>query len=301
MTIGSLFSGIGGLELGLEWAGLGPVLWQVEYDIFASGVLAKHWPNAKRYEDVRHVGKENLESVDIICGGFPCQDVSVAGLGAGLDGERSGLWREFDRIIKEIQPRIVVIENVAALVSRGLDRVITDLERNHYRSFARLIKASDVGAPHRRERLFIVAHNNGKRREEKRAARVHDRGTLRHDTARCSERIPNANSVELRDEQQWMSGRRSSGIRDQGQTLVDNDGQQDGRLSESRLGRNADGLPDRVERWPSRPGDPAAVWEPVRSVTRESPKDSHRLHALGNAVVPQCAYEVGLFIRELIS
>lgn len=115
MTIGSLFAGIGGLELGLERAGLGPVVWQVEIDPYCRSVLARHWPNAVRYPDVQRVGSANLSPVDIICGGFPCQDVSGAGKGAGLAvGTRSGLWYEYRRIVAELAPRVVVAENVAS-------------------------------------------------------------------------------------------------------------------------------------------------------------------------------------------
>lgn len=111
--IGSLFSGIGGLELGLERAGLGPVLWQVEIDPFCRKILAKHWPNAKRFEDVEAIDPSDLPAVDLVCGGFPCQDLSVAGKGAGLGGDRSGLWFQFARIVAGTKPRHVVVENVA--------------------------------------------------------------------------------------------------------------------------------------------------------------------------------------------
>lgn len=112
LSIGSLFSGVGGLELGLERAGLGPVRWQVEIDAFCRGVLAKHWPKADRLTDVRSVGAATLAHVDLICGGFPCQDLSCANTGgAGLAGERSGLWWEYERIIDELRPRWVVVEN----------------------------------------------------------------------------------------------------------------------------------------------------------------------------------------------
>ena len=119
MRIGSLFSGIGGLELGLERAGVGRVAWQVEIDPFCRAVLAKHWPDVERFEDVRSVGASNLSPVDVICGGFPCQDVSLAGLGRGLEGERSGLWFEYLRIVTEMRPRFVVVENVLEKATAG--------------------------------------------------------------------------------------------------------------------------------------------------------------------------------------
>src|SRR6185436_8967518 len=104
LTIGSLFAGIGGLELGLEMAGLGPVVWQVETDAACRDVLAMHWPKAERFHDVRAVDASALAPVDIVCGGFPCQDLSHAGKGKGLAGERSGLWFEFERIVQELGP-----------------------------------------------------------------------------------------------------------------------------------------------------------------------------------------------------
>ena len=162
MTIGSLFSGIGGLELGLEWAGLGPVKWQVENDAFCRRVLERHWPDAERFDDVRNVSARELEPVDVVCGGFPCQDISLAGRGDGIDGARSGLWSEFARIVGELRPRFVVVENVATLVTRGLDRVFGDLAEGGYDAIWFPLRASDIGASHRRERIFIVAHANGR-------------------------------------------------------------------------------------------------------------------------------------------
>ena len=160
MTIGSLFSGIGGLELGLERAGLGPVLWQVEMDPFCRSVLAMHWPGADRsVTDVKEANANNLARVDVVCGGFPCQDLSYAGRGAGLAGRRSGLWWEYLRIVRELEPRIVVVENVSALLARGLDAVLGSLAEAGYDAEWRCVRASDAGAPHRRERIFIVARS----------------------------------------------------------------------------------------------------------------------------------------------
>lgn len=160
-TIGSLFSGIGGLELGLEAATNACTLWQVEKEPFCREVLAKHYPEATRYDDVCTVGSHNLAPVDVICGGFPCQDLSYAGKGAGLAGERSGLWREYRRIVGELRPRYVFVENVSALLGRGLGTVLGDLSSLGYDAVWTTLRASDVGAPHRRERLFILADATG--------------------------------------------------------------------------------------------------------------------------------------------
>lgn len=156
-TIGSLFSGIGGLELGLERAGLGRIAWQCEIDPFCRRVLAKHWPDVVRHEDVREVTRGTATQVSVLCGGFPCQDVSLAGRGGGLAGARSGLWFEYARIIAELVPEIVVIENVLGLRTRGLRRVLADLSDLGFDAEWCDFWAWDVGAPHRRARIFIVA------------------------------------------------------------------------------------------------------------------------------------------------
>lgn len=129
---GSLFSGIGGLELGLEWAGVGHTAWQVEMDPFCRSVLAKHWPNVERHVDVREVGAASLARVDLICGGFPCQDVSSAGARRGLAGKRSGLWFEYRRIVDELRPAWVVVENVTSGKKLWLPQVRADLEQLGY-------------------------------------------------------------------------------------------------------------------------------------------------------------------------
>ncbi len=157
LTIGSLFSGIAGLELGLERALGARVLWQAENDLFCRAVLAQHYPGAKRYADVRDVTADSAERVDILCGGFPCQDISLAGKGEGLDGARSGLWTQYARIVGELRPRYVVVENVAALLIRGVDRVLGDLAALGYDAWWDCIPAAAVGAPHRRDRLYMVA------------------------------------------------------------------------------------------------------------------------------------------------
>lgn len=158
LTIGSLFSGIGGLELGLEWAGLGPVIWQVERDPACCEILAKHYPGAHRYGDIRTLRSSDLAAVDLICGGFPCQDVSHMGPREGVEAGRSGLWRHFARIVCDLRPRFVVVENVATLVDRGLGRILRDLASLGYDAEWSVLSACSVGAPHVRERLFVVAY-----------------------------------------------------------------------------------------------------------------------------------------------
>lgn len=155
-----LFSGIGGFSLGLERAGMQTVAF-CEWDKKAADVLRKHWPSIPVFDDVRTLKGKHVGSVDLICGGFPCQDISVAGKGAGLAGERSGLWWEFHRLIQEIKPRWVIAENVSALRSRGLDEVLRSLAEIGYDAEWHCIPASALGAPHRRDRIWIVAYPHG--------------------------------------------------------------------------------------------------------------------------------------------
>lgn len=161
LTFGSLFAGIGGIDLGLERAGM-VCKWQVEIDNNAQSILAKHWPNIVRYEDVREVGKRNMEPVDLICGGFPCQDVSLAGKRAGLEGKRSTLWSEFFRIICEIKPKWVLAENVRGLFSsddgRFFGGILRDLASIGYNAEWDCLPAAYFGSPQLRHRVYIIAY-----------------------------------------------------------------------------------------------------------------------------------------------
>ncbi len=172
LTFGSLFAGIGGFDLGFERAGM-VCKWQVEIDDYANRVLAKHWPAVHRERDIRQCGAHNLQPVDVVCGGFPCQDISYAGLGAGLEGERSGLFFEAVRVVRELQPRVVVLENVAALLTRGLDRVLGTLAAIGYDAEWDCIFAAQFGNHHLRERMFITAyHTDAKRLRRQRRGKV---------------------------------------------------------------------------------------------------------------------------------
>jgi len=156
-----LFSGIGGFSLGLERTGGFETVAFCEIEEYPRRVLAKHWPDVPIFDDVRELTGEQVGPIDVICGGFPCQDISFAGTGTGNDGPRSGLWSEYSRLISEIQPQYVIVENVAALLNRGLGRVFGDLATFGYDAEWHCIPAADVGAPHARERVWIIAHPRG--------------------------------------------------------------------------------------------------------------------------------------------
>jgi DNA (cytosine-5)-methyltransferase 1 len=155
LTVGSLFSGIGGLDLGLERAGM-QVRWQCEIDPYCRAVLAHHWPDVPCYEDIRDIDG-SAERVDLVCGGFPCQPVSFAGKGLAQEDPR-WLWPEFARVVGELRPRYVLVENVPGLVKRGLDLVVTGLAEMGYDAEWEIVSAAACGAPHLRERIFVVAH-----------------------------------------------------------------------------------------------------------------------------------------------
>lgn len=157
-----LFSGIGGFSLGLERTGGFETVAFCEIEDFPRRVLAKHWPNAPCYPDVRKLNADQLRAdgiaVDVICGGFPCQDLSFAGRGEGLQGERSGLWSEIARLAGELRPDVIVVENVTALLHRGMGIVLGDLAALGYDADWDCIRASELGAPHHRDRVWLVAH-----------------------------------------------------------------------------------------------------------------------------------------------
>jgi len=161
-----LFSGIGGFSLGLERTGGFETVAFCEIEEFPRRVLAKHWPGVPIYDDVRTLTTERLAAdgigVDIIAGGFPCQDASIGqtqwGKRVGIDGARTGLWSHVARLAGEIRPRALLLENVPGLLSAGFGRVLGDLAEIGYDAEWRCIPASAAGLPHRRDRVWIYAH-----------------------------------------------------------------------------------------------------------------------------------------------
>ena len=205
LTFGSLFAGVGGFDLGFERAGF-KCKWQVEIDDYATRILERHWPDVHRERDIRQCGPHNLEPVDCIIGGFPCQDISYCGKGAGLDGARSGLFFEAIRLVCELRPRAVVLENVAGLLTRGLDRVLGTLAEVGFDAEWHCIPAAAVGAPHIRDRVFVLAYAGSRRRiafnNEKRSTRKTEsnRKAINACDGSCS--LPNAKGSRLERQRQ---------------------------------------------------------------------------------------------------
>lgn len=168
MNVLDLFSGIGGFSLGLERATFHTVAF-CEVEPYARSVLAKHWPNIPCHPDIRQLeGRQIAGSVEVVCGGFPCQDISEAGKRKGIDGERSGLWKDFARIISEVRPRWAIIENSPKLRANGLGRVLSDLAAIGYDAEWSIVSACSLGFPHVRKRMFIVAYPQGRWRQQRR-------------------------------------------------------------------------------------------------------------------------------------
>lgn len=264
----SLFAGIGGFDLGLERTGGFETVAFCEIDPFCRRVLAKNWPHVPCYTDVRELTSERLAAdgitVDAIVGGFPCQDLSVAGLRGGLDAARSGLWSEYRRLVRELRPYVAVVENTTGLLSLGMGTVLGDLAALGMDAQWDCIPANRLGAPHERDRVWIVAYAN----EDGLQERVHVAGTggeaPGREQAWCApHRVPASPEPANTDARQRPLGREAGRM---------------GRVfqpvpwhgawpitAEPVLGRGADGIPDRLD----------------------------RIGALGNAVVPQIPELIG--------
>ena len=265
LQVGSLFSGVGLCDLGLSWAGMRHAFF-CEVDPFCRSVLAKHWPGVPIYNDVTTLKGSEVPRIDILCGGFPCQDVSLGGKRAGIkEGTRSGLWHEYARIIGEIRPRYVIIENVRGLLSCGIEIVLQDLAALGYDAEWEVLPAAALGAPHHRERVFIVAYPHGLRSDGKpRVLAPLKRIMGEHQQ-----------SVRVSD---WL------GIR------IDRARKASARETYGGcvLRRVDDGAPGRLDRSGGvglLPRETVPVW-------------THRLKALGNGITPQQSYAVASCILK---
>jgi DNA (cytosine-5)-methyltransferase 1 len=292
MKVLDLFAGIGGFTLGLERAGFETVAF-CEIEPYAQKVLAKNWPGVPIYDDVRTITADRLATdrikVDVITGGFPCQDISVAGNQAGIEGERSGLWTECARLIGELRPRYAIFENVTNLLNgeRGawFKRVLWDISSLGYDAEWHCIPASELGAHHHRDRVWIVCYprkvlladaRHGSGRNAQGFARGQDTQTERQSdtdtTSRPSENV--ADTERFRQSRQGVHGRPLSAA--------------------PHKNRQADWVINCCK------GN-AAIWDAEPDVGRVAngvPARSHRLKCLGNAVVPPIPELIGRAIME---
>jgi DNA (cytosine-5)-methyltransferase 1 len=268
-----LFSGIGGFSLGLERTGGFETVAFCEIDPFCRKVLAKHWPNVRQYEDVRELTADRLAAdgiaVDVITGGFPCQDISTAGRQAGIaEGTRSGLWSEIARLAGELRPRFVIVENVANLLSGPsgkpggwFGRVLGDLAALRYDAEWHCIPASYIGAPHRRDRIWVVAYASSVQCD---GSHVHSRSNSQSADAASQPRDGRADVADTDRQglEGWGLDWVGSGEWPAGKGVRSIPGEW---LPEPNVGRVAHGVPRRVD----------------------------RLRSLGNAVVPQIPELIG--------
>jgi len=263
LTVGSLFSGIGGLDLGLERAGMN-VIWQSEIDPYACRVLKKHWPEVPNHGDIKQIDWSRVERPAVICGGYPCQPFSTAGNRKGEEDPRH-LWPWVRQAISELQPRYAILENVRGHLSLGGTTVIADLAAIGYDAEWRIVSAASVGAAHRRDRIIIVAYPNGTPGQQQCKREIQEPNIGRRGTNVADTQSGNGRNSEPHNlctvfgqatelgKQGWDSRSISSWWE-----------------TEPDVGRVADGVPARVD----------------------------RLRGLGNAVVPQVAEIIGRLVVE---
>ena len=305
ITVGELFAGIGGIGLGLEMTGGFEVKWQVELDKYALQVLEKHWPEVVKHNDVVTFPPDDSDSwkVDLICGGFPCQDISNAGKRQGLDGERSGLFYEVVRIAQRLRPKYLLLENVSALLVRGFGDVLRELASLGYDAEWHCIPAAAVGAPHRRDRVFIVAYSdshdrwNGSSSEpQKRDSRLELGGSSkRQSEQKTNTNVADSDNRHVRQKKTICAGRDSAFIG--GENLADSHSIGRERFTEEPVSR-FQGLSGKLTRSRENLRTIWAVEPDVGRVADGVPRRLDRLKCLGNAVVPQVAQFLGERILE---
>lgn len=265
LTVGSLFSGIGGLDLGLERAGM-KVIWQSEIDPYCNKVLKKHWPEVTNYGNIKNIDWRTVERPDIICGGYPCQPFSTAGKRRGTDDPRH-LWPWVRDAISALRPDYAILENVRGHTTMGGLQVIGELAQIGYNAEWRIVSAAGLGAPHRRERLFIVAYPDSKRE--------YGRGHIYREK-----------SVEQRKAVQIAFNRSNSEMAN----AYDNRRGQSFTAQKKEQERRSETAFSKCDWWKVEPC--------VDRVANGVPSRVDRLRGLGNAVVPQVAEYIGRLVMD---
>ena len=300
LTVGSLFSGIGGLDLGLERSGM-EVIWQSEIDPYGCRVLKKHWPEVVNYGNIKEINWADVVRPDIICGGYPCQPFSTAGKRNGADDPRH-LWPWVREAISELRPKYAILENVRGHITLGLSEVLGELASIGYDAEWQIVSANSVGAPHLRERVIIIAYPV--------------RELANTDNSRCVHRQPQIFTAD-----RWLNALSVIGS---GSTDVANTSKQhsDGKPNNARDSERPKTLPQsgdssrteimantngtsrqlKQERTIREPDTRRRGWwqtEPdVGRVANGVPSRVDRLRGLGNAVVPQVAELIGRMVID---
>ena len=306
MKVLDLFSGIGGFSLGLERAGMETVAF-CEFDKHAQAILKKHWPEVPIHEDVRTLdGKQYRGAVDVVCGGFPCQDLSAAGKQAGIDGDRSGLYREMLRIIGECMPRYAIFENVSGLLSgesgRWFAQFLYDLASVGYDAEWHCISASFLGARHHRDRVWIIAYassNDGYASENETSGEQREKSTL-FNSAKSSNHATHASiKNDGSGKPESIEGQKSEPGDSAGKSKIS--AHAHAKRCE-RFAKVAKLLKQQVEFMRSsedftRRFDLSEP--PLRGANDGVPRRLDRLRRLGNAVVPQIPEAIGRAIMSV--
>jgi DNA (cytosine-5)-methyltransferase 1 len=272
MKMLDLFSGIGGFALAAQrvWGDELDIAGFCEIDDYCCKVLNKNFPNVPIHNDIKKLDGNQFSDIFLMTGGFPCQDISIAGKGEGIEGERSGLWSEMCRLISEVRPRYALIENVPMLIHRGLERVLCDLAEIGYDAEWQVIGADEVGAWHQRKRVWIVAYPRCEHGERKKVLQKYEKQDrkknaieFKRSTKRNRERITSrteefSNSNSSRRKEQWWT----ESIQEKFITAEYSSKTKGSYwITEPNVGRVANGISNRVD----------------------------RLKGLGNAIVPQCS------------
>jgi len=313
LTVGSLFSGIGGLDLGLERAGM-QVIWQSEIDPYACKVLAKHWKDVPNYGNIKEIKWGDVVRPDVICGGYPCQPFSTAGKRNGADDPRH-LWPWVREAISELRPKYAILENVRGHITLGLSEVLGELASIGYDAEWQIVSANSVGAPHLRERVIIIAYPVRELANTDNSGRLHRQpqiftakqwlnalsliGASSTDVAYASEQYsdgqPNYFGNSKRPETISQS-RDSCGA----QNVANNGSERDGIIGSQGVAREA-----RQFRGHNTRRETSNVsrqwWEVEPNVGRVAhgiPSRVDRLRGLGNAVVPQVAELIGRMVVD---
>ena len=303
MRVLDLFSGVGGFSLGLEAAGMETVAF-CEREPFCQAVLRKHWPDVPIHDDITQLdGKAYRGTVELVCGGFPCQPFSVAGKRRGAEDDRA-LWPEMLRVIREVQPTWVIGENVTGIIAMELDTVLSDLEGEGYSCQAFVLPACAVDAPHRRDRIWVIAHadsdseSNDPINEKQRSRELVADSTC--GTRRAGVVGESSNQSHEGQETKERSAD-SEGLGSNGETMADSESP---RMEGRKELRGVDSFGTRSVKQSERRFDDTkpAIWESEPGMGRVAngvPNRSHRLKSLGNAVVPQVVEQIGKVVMEI--